>query len=197
MWCRSSGARPRSATTRAGWFVLEGLDRGGQVALMTASAYSQIHALQEQQPGIARIYEAMLALEASTHKSDPRLVAMRAKIDEDAKRVSGAVYEVLDGLIREQALVFSASRVFHAAHSAMLTRDTARRAELGAYEHVAGAKPRYDRERGVIVADPRKLDEPTLQRLEAERAAHLRELADRVAGELGVAPEHVELGPGA
>ena len=182
------------AATRAGWFVLEGLDRGGQVALMTASAYSQIHVLQEQQLlGIARAYEAMIALEQSTHPSDPRLVAMRAKLDEDAKRVSGAVYEVLDSLIGEQALVFSASRAFHAAHSAMLTRDMARRAELGAYEHVAGAKPRYDRERGVIVADPRKLDEPTLQRLETERAVHLRELADRVASELGVAPEHVEL----
>ncbi|HWU91587.1 MAG TPA: hypothetical protein VN253_30175, partial [Kofleriaceae bacterium] len=144
--------------TRAGLFVLEGLDRGAQVAYMTAAAHASIRALQEQHLlGIARTFEELLALEKTSHPSDPRLAAMRAKIDADAKQVGDAIYTVLGELIGQQALFFGASKAFHAAHGAMMTRDLARLADLGAYEHVAGAAPHYDRERGVVVADPRTL----------------------------------------
>jgi hypothetical protein len=180
--------------TRAGLFVLEGLDRGAQVAYMTAAARASIREQQERQLlGIARTFEELIELERTHHPSDPQVAAKRAQIDARAKQVRDAVYGVLDGLIKEHALVFGASKAFHAAQHAMMTRDMSRLADLGAYEHIAGAAPHYDRERGVIVADPRAFDAPILRRLEAERGAHLRELAGRAARELDVAPEHVEI----
>lgn len=188
------GRATRLGTTRAGLWVLEGIDHGSQIALMTGSAREAIVAQKEMLiVALAEQYEQLIALERTLDPSDPKLAAARAAIDAKAKEVSKVTYQVFEGLIGEQALTFGVARAFHKAGHVQMTRELGKLADAGAFENIAGSPPHYDHTRGVVVGDPKALDLAALRALEQQRTAHLQQEAEHFAHKFGVKPEHVEI----
>lgn len=179
------------AGSRKALLVLEGIDIAGDLVYMTAAGLAQAKAMQEQHvASMANVYEQMLLLEKSTHPSDPRLVAMRAEIENGAAAARLAIRDGFIEMIKQRA-VFVAAK--HYGGIVNLGLAAGRLRAHGGFEEHPGTDPHYDRERGIIVGDPSRLDEVTFARLMDEQAAHMRELAVDAAGDLGVDPAKVEI----
>lgn len=179
------------AGSRKALMVLEGIDIAGDLVYMTAAGLAQAKALQEQHvASMAKVYEQMLLLEKSTHPSDPRLVAMRAEIEELASAARLAIRDGFADMIKQRA-VFVAAK--HYGGIVNLGLAAGRLRAHGGFEEHPGTDPHYDRERGIIVGDPSRLDEATFARLLDEQAAHMRDLAVDAASDLGVDPAKVEI----
>ena len=184
-------ARAVAGSSRA-LFILEGVDIAGDAVFMTAAALTQARAVQEQQvAGMAQLYEQMVLLEKSTHPSDPRLVAMRAELESQAVQIRHAVRDTFGAIAKQRGIFFAAQRFAHGAKN--LGTPTPDVLAHRGFDEQPGKAPYYDRDRGIIIGDPKQLDDDTFARLSDQQATHMRELAVVAADDLGIDPSKVEV----
>lgn len=183
-------------TSRMAFAMFETVNWGGQALVMTMSVHEQIAKLQDQDiRQMAQIYAEYVALEQSTHGADPRLVTLRAQLDERAQQVSERSRQVWSEAVQSFAIATIPVQV--ATHLKMV-RDAHLVNDLqlqGWLHSKPDAALRYDRERGRIVGDERQFHPPTLEPVLAERDAHLRELATQLAERLGVPGDRISIRP--
>lgn len=192
-----SRARMIQSSKRA-FVIIEGLELAGQTVVMTLQAHQQIADIRDQDVAqMAELYAQLVELETSTHASDPRLITLRAEIEEKAKAIRNRTKEVWDQLVKDQLI--SLVPVKAAMHINRHRGDVKlkRLDEQGVIEHRENIEPFYDPRTGKIVGDQRHMDLATLDRLTAEQDAHMRGLASDLATELGVDPSKVTLKPDA
>jgi hypothetical protein len=107
------------AGSRRALVMLEGVDLAGEAVYMTASALDQAQQLQAQQVGaMAGLYKQLVDLQATTHASDPRLLAIQAEFEQRAERVRGATIEAFAGMVKQRAIFLGAKHVFHGLQQA-------------------------------------------------------------------------------
>jgi len=180
--------------SRKAWMVLEGVDIGGESVYMTATTLAAARRIQENHvAAMADIYAQLVELEAATHASDPRLVALKHQFEERAKQVRSATVEAFGDAVIQRGTFVAAKGAFRGARQ--ITEFLGELGGRGVFLEKSGVAPHYDHALGRIVGDPRhpSVDESTIERLLAEQDAHMRELAVAAAEDLGLEPGRVEV----
>lgn len=109
-----SSAKAVRSSTRA-MFALEVANLGGQALLMAASVKETLEVMQAQDVStIAQMYAEMIEAEKLFQESDPRLVEMRARIDERAQAVRGRLREAFSTTVGTQLVFMVPGHVFQA-----------------------------------------------------------------------------------
>ncbi len=110
----ASSARP-IANSRMALFALEAVEMTGQVLLMGAQAKETLESLQAQDvAAIGQMYEELTTLEKSTHASDPRLPALRARIEERAAGVRDRTQQAFSIAAGQGVIFMLPGKVFEA-----------------------------------------------------------------------------------
>lgn len=192
------GQAPLFKSSKAAFYIFQAASFAGQAILMQQQVTEQIRGIRDTQiKDMAQLYAQYVDLEKTTQASDPKRSDMKAKLDKRAEEIRQTAIDTWTTAIAQFAIVAVPAHVAGMLHENIRTGKLGDLRSSGRFVDSPGAeRPFYNEKTGQIVGDQKHMDMPTIDRLTREQNEHMRKLGGRLADELGVTADKVNLQAG-